>query len=74
MRVQQRIKGSVYEARSQSRPGLTHLVQRTPRGWVCSCEGYAYHGICYHLGAVERRAEREGWPFGRIAYDAARAA
>ena len=23
--------------------------------------------MCKHLGQVERRAEREGWPFGRIA-------
>ena len=36
-------------------------------GWACSCEGYLHTGCCKHLGAVERRAEREGWRFGQVA-------
>ena len=42
-------------------------IERTPAGWACSCQGYEFTGCCKHLGAVERRAEREGWRFGQIA-------
>jgi hypothetical protein len=41
-------------------------MQRTAAGWVCGCDGYLHTGCCKHLGAVERRAEREGWDFGAI--------
>ena len=56
-----------YVSASQSQPGVIHVVERTPAGWACSCQGYELTGICKHLGQVERRAEREGWPFGHIA-------
>src|SRR4051812_40982956 len=56
-----------YVTASQSTPGTLYTIQRTPVGWACSCEGYLHTGCCKHLGAVERRAEREGWRFGKIA-------
>ena len=56
-----------YCSASQSQPGTTHTMQRTPAGWVCSCEGFMFTGCCKHLGQVERRAEREGWDFGAVA-------
>ena len=56
-----------YCSASQSQPGTVHQMQRTPAGWVCSCEGFMFTGCCKHLGAVERRAEREGWDFGAVA-------
>jgi len=56
-----------YVTASQSQPGTTYTIERTPAGWACSCEGYLQTGICKHLGQVERRAEREGWAFGIVA-------
>ena len=56
-----------YVSASQSQPGVIHVQERTPAGWACSCEGYFHTGCCRHLGAVERRSEREGWDFGAIA-------
>ncbi len=56
-----------YVTASQSQPGVVYAIERTPAGWACSCEGYVQTGMCKHLGAVERRAEREGWAFGAIA-------
>ncbi len=56
-----------YVTASQSQPGALYVIERTPAGWACSCEGYVQTGCCKHLGAVERRAEREGWAFGAIA-------
>jgi len=56
-----------YCSASQSQPGTVHQMQRTPAGWVCSCEGYIMIGVCKHIGQVERRAEREGWDFGAVA-------
>ncbi len=55
-----------YVSASQSTPGTVHTMQRTAAGWVCGCDGYLHTGCCKHLGAVERRAEREGWDFGAI--------
>jgi len=55
-----------YVSASQSQPGTVHSMQRTPAGWVCSCEGFMFTGCCKHCAAVERRAEREGWDFGAI--------
>lgn len=46
--------------------GETYRIERTRDGWRCSCLGYDHTGMCKHLGQVERRAEREGWDFGRI--------
>ena len=54
-------------AHAQSEPGTVYTIERTPVGWACSCLGYEHTGVCKHIGAVERRAEREGWPFGTIA-------
>ncbi len=56
-----------YVTASQSQPGTVYAIERTPVGWACSCQGYEHTGMCKHLGAVERRAEREGWAFGTIA-------
>ncbi len=56
-----------YVTASQQQPGVVYAIERTPAGWACSCQGYEHTGMCKHLGAVERRAEREGWPFGVIA-------
>ena len=56
-----------YTTRSQSNPGEVYTLKRTPVGWACSCLGYEHTGCCKHLGAVERRAEREGWSFGSVA-------
>ena len=56
-----------YVAASQQQPGVVYAIERTPAGWACSCEGFLYTGCCKHLGAVERRSEREGWPFGHVA-------
>ena len=56
-----------YVTASQSQPGALYVIERTPIGWACSCQGYEHTGVCKHLGAVERRAEREGWAFGTLA-------
>ena len=56
-----------YVSAAQSQPGALYAIERTPVGWACSCAGYELTGICKHLGQVERRAEREGWPFGTVA-------
>ncbi len=56
-----------YVSNSLTRPGTLHTIERTPAGWACSCEGYEHTGMCQHLGAVERRSEREGWRFGMVA-------
>ena len=56
-----------YVTASQSQPGALYAIARTPAGWACTCEGYLHTNCCKHLGAVERRAAREGWPFGQIA-------
>lgn len=55
-----------YVSISQSTPGLTYEITRSRHGWSCTCEGYRYSGMCKHLGAVERRSEREGWDFGVV--------
>ena len=56
-----------YRTRSQSNPGEVYTIARTPAGWACSCLGFYHTGCCKHLGQVERRAAREGWPFGTVA-------
>ena len=66
VRVAVVVEASRYVSHSQSEPGVVHTLQRTRDGWCCSCKGYTYTGCCRHLGAVERRAAREGWPFGTI--------
>ncbi len=67
VRVAVLVEARRYCTHSQSEPGTVHTVERTPVGWACSCLGYFHTGCCKHLGAVERRAAREGWPFGTIA-------
>lgn len=59
--------GLAYRTMSQSQPGVVYTVTRERHGWACECPGYVYTGCCKHLGQVERRSEREGWVFGRIA-------
>ena len=61
------VQARCYCAHAQSEPGTVYTIERTPVGWACSCLGYEHTGVCKHIGAVERRAEREGWPFGTIA-------
>jgi hypothetical protein len=56
-----------YRTRSQSNPGEVYNLARVLHGWQCSCPGYLHTGVCKHLGQLERRSEREGWAFGRIA-------
>ena len=56
-----------YVSAAQSQPGTVYAIERTPVGWACSCQGYEHTGVCKHIAAVERRAEREGWPFGIVA-------
>lgn len=46
--------------------GYWYTLVRTPTGWNCDCQGYQYSGMCKHLGALQRRAEREGWNFGVV--------
>jgi hypothetical protein len=67
VRVEMVAPGRHYLSRSQSDPRAVHALTRTPLGWVCTCPGFAFTGCCKHLGQVERRSEREGWIFGRIA-------
>ena len=67
VRVAVIVEARRYCTPARSEPGTTYTIARTPVGWACSCPGYFYTGVCKHLGAVARRAEREGWVFGQIA-------
>jgi len=67
VRVAVVVEARRYCAASQREAGTTHTIARTPVGWACSCPGYFHTGVCKHLGAVQRRAAREGWVFGSIA-------
>lgn len=67
VRVAVVVEARRYVSASQSAPGTVYAIERTPAGWACSCEGYLHTGVCKHLGAVERRAAREGWAFGTLA-------
>jgi hypothetical protein len=67
VRVAVVVEARRYCATSQSEVGATHTIARTPVGWACSCQGYYHTGCCKHLGAVQRRAAREGWAFGAVA-------
>ena len=58
---------NAYSTRSQGEPGVVYTMTREREGWVCECRGYMFTGCCKHLGQLERRSEREGWGFGRIA-------
>src|SRR5688500_804564 len=55
-----------YVSVSQSTPGSTYRIERNRHGWTCECEGYRHTGMCKHIGADERRSEREGWAFGQV--------
>lgn len=55
-----------YWTRSQSGHGIYH-VTRSAHGWECECDGYYFTGMCKHIAQVERRSEREGWRFGKVA-------
>ena len=67
VRVAVVVEARRYVTASQSQPGAVYAIERTPAGWACSCDGYLHTGMCKHLGAVERRSEREGWAFGTVA-------
>ncbi len=67
VRVAVVVEARRYVAVSRSEPGVIRTIARTPVGWACSCPGYEHTGVCKHLGAVQRRAAREGWTFGTIA-------
>lgn len=58
--------GQHYRTISQSGNG-TYRQVRTRDGWTCTCQGFEFTNCCKHLAQVERRSEREGWTFGRIA-------
>jgi hypothetical protein len=55
-----------YTTHSQTTDDVYRVV-RTAAGWSCPCKGWVYTGVCKHIAAVERRSEREGWVFGRVA-------
>ena len=55
-----------YWTRSQSGHDVYHIT-RSAEGWECECIGYLYTGMCKHIAQVERRSEREGWRFGKVA-------
>ena len=67
VRVREVLRGNQYSTASQSQPDTVYELKRTRAGWTCSCPGFTYSGSCKHIGQVERRSEREGWEFGRIA-------
>jgi hypothetical protein len=56
-----------YRTLSQSQPGVVYSITREKAGWRCECPGFVFTGVCKHVAQVERRSEREGWDFGRIA-------
>ena len=67
VRVAVVVEAGSYLSASQSTPGMSYRIERCRHGWSCECDGFLFTGICKHLAAVERRAEREGWDFGTIA-------
>lgn len=67
VRIQVVEPGAAYSTRSQSEPGAVYTMTRERDGWQCECRGFVFTDICKHLGQLERRSEREGWTFGRIA-------
>ena len=56
-----------YISNSQSAPGSAYRIERGRHGWGCECDGFRFTGMCKHVAAVARRAEREGWDFGAVA-------
>lgn len=67
VRVEVVTEGIYYTTRSQSQPGTVYHLVRGTAGWTCTCPGHHYTGVCKHLAQLERRSEREGWTFGKIA-------
>lgn len=67
VRVKVVVEGRRYRSRSQGEPGAIRTIERTRHGWACDCKGFAFTGVCKHVAAVQRRAEREGWAFGTLA-------
>lgn len=61
------VEARAYYTKSQSEAGTIHRMLRSGQGWSCECKGYAFTGSCKHIGALARRAMREGWDFGAIA-------
>jgi len=67
VRVEVVVDAKHYRTRSQSDATISYNIDRTSQGWVCECEGFRFTGSCKHIAQVERRSEREGWTFGKIA-------
>lgn len=61
------VEARAYFTKSQSEAGVTYRMVRSGQGWTCECQGFTYTGSCKHIGALARRAMREGWSFGSIA-------
>lgn len=59
--------GMAYSTKSQSEPGTVYTISRERAGWQCECKGFVFTGCCKHVAAVQRRSDREGWSFGRVA-------
>lgn len=57
----------LYVTISPTTTGEPYTLERTRKGWTCTCAGYHWTGCCKHLGSLQRRAEREGWNFGVVA-------
>jgi len=67
VRVAVVVEARSYLSVSQREAGKSYRIERCRHGWSCECDGFLFTGVCKHLAAVERRAEREGWDFGQIA-------
>ena len=63
-RIVRLIDQQAYVAKSQTTLAEYHLMRDRSHRWTCECDGYRYTGCCYHLGQLERRAEREKWAGG----------
>lgn len=51
-----------YWSPSQSQDDTVYQVRLLGDDWVCDCPGFQFSGgTCKHIGAVELRAEAEGW-------------
>lgn len=67
VRIEQVVAARHYRTRSQSQAGVSYNLDKGSKGWTCECQGYYFTGCCKHLAGLQRRSEREGWDFGKIA-------